>query len=75
MKLPRITGKEAARIAEKFGFKHLRTTGSHMIYVHSDGRKTSIPFHSGEELGPGLLNSIIKEDLKTTRKEFLKKMK
>ncbi|MEK6826465.1 MAG: type II toxin-antitoxin system HicA family toxin [Nanoarchaeota archaeon] len=41
-----------------------------MVYKHPDGRKTTIPHHSREEIGPGLLNKIIKKDLKVTREEF-----
>jgi predicted RNA binding protein YcfA (HicA-like mRNA interferase family) len=71
-KLPRLTGKELAKIIEKFGFVHSHTTGSHMIFKHPDGRRTTIPIHAGEEIGPGLLNKIIKKDLLITREEFLK---
>ncbi|MCX6709068.1 MAG: type II toxin-antitoxin system HicA family toxin [Candidatus Woesearchaeota archaeon] len=71
-KLPRLTGKEIAKIIEKFGFIHSHTTGSHMVYKHPDGRKTTIPHHTGEEIGPGLLGKIIKKDLGITREEFLK---
>ena len=71
-KLPRLTGKELARIVEKFGFIYSHTTGSHMVYKHPDGRKTTIPHHSGEEIGPGLLSKIIKKDLGINREEFLK---
>ena len=71
-KLPRLTGKELAKIVERFGFVHGHTTGSHMVYKHPDGRRTTIPYHAGEEIGPGLLNKIIKKDLRVTRDEFLK---
>jgi predicted RNA binding protein YcfA (HicA-like mRNA interferase family) len=73
-KIPRLTGKEVAKAVEKFGFVYSHTTGSHMIYKHPDGRKTSIPCHAGEEIGPGLLGKIIKKDLGTTREDFLKKI-
>ena len=71
-KLPRLTGKELGKIVEKLGFIHSHTTGSHMVYRHGDGRKTTIPHHSGEEIGPGLLNRIIKKDLRISREEFMK---
>lgn len=71
-KLPRLTGKELGRIIEKFGFIYSHTTGSHLVYKHPDGRRTTIPYHSGEEIGPGLLNKIIKKDLGITREEFIK---
>lgn len=74
-KLPRLTGKELAKIVEKIGFIYSHTTGSHMIYKHPDGRRTTIPYHSGEEIGPGLLNKIIKHDLGMEREEFLKYVK
>ena len=74
-KLPKLTGKELAKIAEKLGFLYGHTTGSHMIYKHPDGRRTTIPHHSGEELGPGLLNKIIKKDFGITRDEFFTYLK
>ena len=43
-----------------------------MVYKHPDGRKTVIPHHAGEEIGPGLLIKIIKNDIGITREEFLK---
>ena len=73
-KLPNLTGKELSKVVEKFGFIHSHTTGSHMIFKHFDGRKTTIPCHVGEEIGPGLLNKIIKKDLQISREEFMKKL-
>lgn len=71
-KLPRLTGKEVARVVEKLGFTYDHTTGSHMVYKHLDGRRITIPHHTGEEIGPGLLTKIIKKDLGITREEFMK---
>ena len=71
-KLPRLTGREVAKVAVKLGFVFDHQTGSHMVYEHPDGRKVTIPYHSGEEIGPGLLTKIIKYDLKITREEFIK---
>lgn len=73
-KLPLLTGKEVAKIVERFGFVYSHTTGSHMVYNHPDGRKTVIPCHAGEEIGPGLLNKIIKKELGITREEFFEKV-
>tara|TARA_Y100000310_G_C20660086_1_gene804263 strand:+ start:491 stop:718 length:228 start_codon:yes stop_codon:yes gene_type:complete len=69
-KLPKLTGNELAKIVEKLGFIYFRTSGSHMTYKHSDGRKTTIPHHAGQDLGPGLLSKIIRYDLKISREEF-----
>lgn len=71
-KLPTLTGKELGKIIEKIGFKFSHQTGSHLVYKHPDGRRTTIPNHSGEEIGPGLLNKIIKRDLHIDREEFEK---
>ena len=71
-KLPRLSGKELAKIAQKLGFVYSHTTGSHMVYNHPDGRKTVIPHHAGEEIGPGLLNKILKRELQITREELMK---
>ena len=72
-KLPHLTGKELGGVVEKFGFILHNTTGSHRVYRHSDGRNTVNPCHAGEEIGPGLLNKIIKKDLQITREIFLSK--
>jgi predicted RNA binding protein YcfA (HicA-like mRNA interferase family) len=74
LKLPRLTGKEVAKVVEKFGFVYSHTTGSHMVYKNADGRRTTIPYHTGEEIGPGLLNKIIKKDLGITREEFIERL-
>lgn len=71
-KLPRITAKEVIAVITKLGFELDRQKGSHMIFKHPDGRVTVIPNHPGEEIGPGLLNKIIKEELKLTREDFMK---
>lgn len=70
-KLPKLTGKELGKILEKLGFVLNHQTGSHIVFRHSDGRITTIPSHAGEEIGPGLLNKIIKKDLCMTREEFM----
>ncbi len=71
-KLPLLKPLELARILSKLGFRFVRQEGSHMFFEHPDGRATVIPNHPGEEIRRGLLNKIIKEDLKMEREEFLK---
>ncbi|MFH1590533.1 MAG: type II toxin-antitoxin system HicA family toxin [archaeon] len=70
-KLPALTGKELGKIIKSFGFAHSHTTGSHAVYKHPDGRRTTIPQHTGETIGPGLLLKIIKKDLGISRDDFL----
>lgn len=60
-RLPRLKGKELIRILEKIGFGVVRTRGSHVFLRHADGRVTTVPVHSGETIGPGLLRSILRD--------------
>ena len=71
-KLPLLNAKELLKILEKLGFKFKRQEGSHMVFEHEDGRTTVIPNHGGEDIDRGLLNKIIKHDLKISREEFMK---
>ncbi|MEK6983413.1 MAG: type II toxin-antitoxin system HicA family toxin [Nanoarchaeota archaeon] len=69
-KLLLLTAKELAKVLGKLGFEFKRQEGSHMFFEHQDGRTTIIPNHPGEDIDRGLLNKIIKHDLKITREEF-----
>lgn len=71
-KLKRLSPTELVKILEKLGFQRTHQKGSHLRLVHPDGRKTTVPLHAGREIGPGLLNKIIKKDLLVTREEFEK---
>lgn len=71
-RLPLISARELAKVLEKMKFKLIRQEGSHMFFRHDDGRTTVIPYHSGEDIGTGLLLKIIKKDLQISREEFEK---
>jgi predicted RNA binding protein YcfA (HicA-like mRNA interferase family) len=60
-RLPRARGKEVVRALERAGFSLERTRGSHVFLKHPDGRVTSVPVHSRETLGPGLLRAILRD--------------
>ena len=60
-KSPRITGKEIIKALSKLGFEIIRIKGSHHFLQHKDGRCTTVPVHSKETIGPGLLNKILKD--------------
>jgi len=60
-RLPRLKGKELIRLLEKIGFQVVRSRGSHVFLKHDDGRVTTVPVHSGETIGPGLLRSILRD--------------
>ena len=57
-RLSNISGKEAIKIFEKFGYELDHQTGSHMILWHESKSTLSIPNH--RELAPGLLRSLIR---------------
>ena len=74
-KLPLLSASQMVRILERSGFEFRRQSGSHMFFARPDGRSTVVPNHSGEKLDRGLLNKIIKKDLKMEREEFLQLVK
>lgn len=68
---PSITGSELIKALSKAGFTISRVKGSHHRIEHADGRKTTIPVHGKETLGPGILLKILR-DLDLTRDDLLK---
>ena len=68
-KLPKVSGKELCKILEKLGFEKIYAKGSHIRFKHIDGRRTVVPVHGNEDLGPGFLTAILKQ-IKITREEF-----
>jgi predicted RNA binding protein YcfA (HicA-like mRNA interferase family) len=69
-KLPRVSAADAVRVLEKAGFYLVRQSGSHKIFKNAEGRRATIPFHSGKELHPKILKSILR-DADLTVEEFL----
>jgi predicted RNA binding protein YcfA (HicA-like mRNA interferase family) len=68
--LPVIKGKDLVTFLETIGFTAIRQRGSHIRMKSFDGRYTSIPVHSGEDVPKGLLRKIIREDLEMTLEDF-----
>jgi predicted RNA binding protein YcfA (HicA-like mRNA interferase family) len=58
---PRVTGTELIGALGRGGFVIARIRGSHHFLLHEDGRRTVVPLHSGETIGPGLLNKILRD--------------
>lgn len=48
---PTLTFRDLIRHVERLGFKRARQKGSHIRFVHVDGRKKTIPDHGGQD-GP-----------------------
>ena len=60
-RLPRLRGREVIAALRRAGFVVLRVRGSHHFMPQPDGRRTVVPGHAGETIGPGLLNKILKD--------------
>ena len=60
-KLPRLTGRQLISALRKAGFQVIRVKGSHHFLSHSDGRRTVVPVHRGETIGPGLMSKILRD--------------
>ncbi|MDD3041991.1 MAG: type II toxin-antitoxin system HicA family toxin [Methanosarcinaceae archaeon] len=56
-----VSGKKMCKILEILNFQKVHQVGSHVRYVHPDGRKTVVPVHGNEDLGPGLIKEILKQ--------------
>ncbi len=61
VRAPRITGKELIKILRAFEFEVVRVRGSHHLLEAPDGRKTVVPVHAREVIGPGLLSKICRD--------------
>jgi len=73
-KLPRVSAADVVRVLERAVISLSRQSGSHKIYKNNEGRRATVPYHSGKILHPKLLASILRDtDLTVERyKEFLK---
>ena len=61
-KLPIISGKNLLKLLKKYGFLEVRKKGSHVFVRDASGNfSTIIPVHGNEDLGKGLLKSILND--------------
>jgi predicted RNA binding protein YcfA (HicA-like mRNA interferase family) len=73
-KFPSLTGQQVIAALKRAGFEVLRVKGSHHFLSHSDGRRTVVPVHRGEKIGPGLMSKILR-DCELERDVFLDLLK
>ena len=66
-RLPVISGDRFVNAICKVGYVWDHTEGSHMILLHTSGRRLSVPRH--KEVGRGLLRALIK-DAGLSQQEF-----
>jgi len=62
-KLPTLNGKRVVRALGRAGFVVDRVVGSHylMAFPNDATRTVTVPVHSGRDLKPGTLRSIIRQ--------------
>jgi predicted RNA binding protein YcfA (HicA-like mRNA interferase family) len=60
-RLPILKSKQVISALQKAGFSFIRQKGSHARYKHEDGRVVTIPVHSGQDIGRGLLRKILRD--------------
>lgn len=71
MKLPRVEAKDVIKVLKNIGFSLSRQSGSHMIFKNSEGKRITVPYHSGQILHPKMLKAIL-EEAELTIEEFEK---
>lgn len=69
-RLPSLTGPEVGEVLVLFGFEEVRRRGSHARFRHDDGRVTTVPMHTGDIVGRGLLRKILR-DAGLSREDFV----
>jgi predicted RNA binding protein YcfA (HicA-like mRNA interferase family) len=68
--LPQVSAKDLIRVVKQLGFDLDRQKGSHSVfYRSSDKARVVIPVHSGRDIKPKTLRSII-DDMRITPERF-----
>ena len=60
-KLPLVTARVVIKVIERKGFIFKRQRGSHKVYKHPDGRRTTVIEHGSEPLDRSVLRRIIRD--------------
>ena len=70
-KLPSFNARQVISVLMGHGFAVDRQSGSHTLFIHPDGRRTTVPIHGKRDLGKGLLRRIMR-DAELTLDDMLK---
>jgi len=73
-RIPIVKVRILERLLLNLGFEVKRQSGSHVFYRHPDGRYTTLPFHSQQDLGRPLIRQILRE-IDITPEEFINLLK
>ncbi len=69
--IPVLSPREVERRLVNLGFAMRAGKGAHRFYQHPDGRTTTLPFHAGRDIPPGLLRKVC-ADIQMSVQEFVK---
>ena len=58
---PQMRYEEVARVLEALGFEAVRSSGSHHIFRHPDGRMLTVPKHKGQVVKATYLKKVPKQ--------------
>jgi predicted RNA binding protein YcfA (HicA-like mRNA interferase family) len=58
----------------RLGFQAVRQKGAHVFYKYPDGRVTTLPKHTGKDLGRPLLREILRE-IDLSPEQFIEELK
>ncbi len=64
-----VPARRMIQFLASLGFSQIRRRGSHRFFAHPDGRTATVPDHRGEDLGRGIIRSILR-DVDVTPNEF-----
>jgi predicted RNA binding protein YcfA (HicA-like mRNA interferase family) len=56
-----VTARQVIRVLEKADFRWARQKGSHAIYKNTEGKRATVPVHSGKTLHPKVLQNILRD--------------
>jgi predicted RNA binding protein YcfA (HicA-like mRNA interferase family) len=59
--VPVLKPQQVVAILGTLGFVEVRQRGAHKQFRHADGRCTTVPFHKGRDISPGLLRKIARD--------------
>ena len=60
-RLPMVSARELISILQRHGFVRVRQSGSHAVFRHADGRRTTVPIYRNCDVGRGLLRQIMRD--------------
>jgi predicted RNA binding protein YcfA (HicA-like mRNA interferase family) len=56
-----VTARQVTGVLDKIDFRWARQKGSHAIYKNAEGKRVTVPIHSGRTLHPKVLQNILRD--------------